>query len=95
MSREGELVSIGYGGMVSAGRLIAMVEPGSAPVKRLITEARERGMLIDATFGRKTASVLVMDSDRPAAGEAGPALRRGPNGPGGGCVAYTISLRLQ
>ncbi len=63
MSREGELVSIGYGGMVSAGRLIAMVEPGSAPVKRLITEARERGMLIDATFGRKTASVLVMDSD--------------------------------
>lgn len=57
------MVSIGYGGMVSAGRLIAMVEPGSAPVKRLITEARERGMLIDATFGRKTASVLVMDSD--------------------------------
>ena len=58
-----ELVSIGFGGMISAGRLIAMVSPDSAPVKRLIGEARERSMLIDATFGRKTASVLIMDSD--------------------------------
>ena len=58
-----ELVSIGYGGMVSAQRLIAVVGPDSAPVKRLIGEARERSMLIDATFGRKTAAVLIMDSD--------------------------------
>ena len=58
-----ELVSIGYGGFVSNRRLIAVVAPDSAPVKRLISEARERSMLIDATFGRKTAAVLIMDSD--------------------------------
>ena len=58
-----ELVNIGFGGMIAAGRLIAMVSPDSAPVKRLISEARERSMLIDATFGRKTAAVLIMDSD--------------------------------
>ena len=63
MSKENELVSIGFGGLVSANRLIAVVGPDSAPVKRLISEARERSMLIDATFGRKTAAVLVMDSD--------------------------------
>ena len=58
-----ELVNIGYGSMVSAGRLIAVVSPDSAPIKRLISEARDRSMLIDATFGRKTAAVLIMDSD--------------------------------
>ena len=58
-----ELVNIGFGGLVSAQRLIAVVSPDSAPVKRLVSEARERSMLIDATFGRKTAAVLVMDSD--------------------------------
>ncbi len=58
-----ELVSIGFGALVSAGRLVALVAPDSAPVKRLISEARDRGMLIDATFGRKTAAVLIMDSD--------------------------------
>lgn len=63
MSRENALVSIGFGALVSASRLIAVVGPDSAPVKRLVSEARERSMLIDATFGRKTAAVLVMDSD--------------------------------
>ena len=58
-----ELVSIGYGGMIAAGRLVALVSPDSAPVKRLVSEARDRSMLIDATFGRKTAAVLIMDSD--------------------------------
>ena len=58
-----ELVNIGYGRMISAGRLIAVVSPDSAPIKRLISEARDRSMLIDATFGRKTAAVLIMDSD--------------------------------
>ena len=58
-----ELVNIGYGGLVAAARIIAVVSPDSAPIKRLVTEARERSMLIDATFGRKTAAVLVMDSD--------------------------------
>ena len=58
-----ELVNIGYGSMISAGRLIAVVSPDSAPIKRLVSEARDRSMLIDATFGRKTAVVLIMDSD--------------------------------
>ena len=57
-----ELVNIGYGSMISAQRLIAVVSPDSAPIKRLIGEARDRSMLIDATFGRKTAAVLIMDS---------------------------------
>ena len=58
-----ELVNIGYGSIISAQRLIAVVSPDSAPIKRLIGEARDRSMLIDATFGRKTAAVLIMDSD--------------------------------
>ena len=58
-----ELVNIGYGSMISASRVIAVVSPDSAPIKRLVSEARDRSMLIDATFGRKTAAVLIMDSD--------------------------------
>ena len=58
-----ELDSIGFGGLVSASRLVALVSPDSAPVKRLVSEARDRSMLIDATFGRKTAAVLIMDSE--------------------------------
>lgn len=58
-----QLVNIGFGSLISVERLIAVVTPDSAPVKRLVQEARDRGMLIDATFGRKTASVFIMDSD--------------------------------
>ena len=58
-----QLINIGFGNLVSAQRLLAIVSPESAPIKRLIQEARDRGMLIDATYGRKTASVLIMDSD--------------------------------
>ena len=58
-----QLVNIGFGSLISVDRLIAVVSPDSAPVKRLVQEARDRGMLIDATFGRKTASVFTMDSD--------------------------------
>ena len=58
-----KLINIGFGNLVSAQRLLAVVSPDSAPIKRLIQEARDRGMLIDATYGRKTASVLIMDSD--------------------------------
>ena len=58
-----QLVNIGFGRLISVERLIAVVSPDSAPVKRLVQEARDRGMLIDATFGRKTASVFIMDSD--------------------------------
>ena len=58
-----QFINIGFGNLVSAQRLIAGVSPDSAPVKRLVQESRDRGMLIDATYGRKTASVLIMDSD--------------------------------
>lgn len=57
------LIDIGFGNLVSRERIVAVVGPEAAPVKRLVREARERGMLIDATFGRRTASVFVMDSD--------------------------------
>ena len=57
-----KLINIGFGNMISAQRVVAIVSPESAPVKRLGQEARERGMLIDASFGRKTRAVLVMDS---------------------------------
>ena len=58
-----QLINIGFGNLVSAKRLLAIVSPDSAPIKRLIQESRDRGMLIDATYGRKTAAVLIMDSD--------------------------------
>lgn len=58
-----KLINIGFGSLVSAERLVAIVSPDSAPIKRMVQEARDRGTLIDATFGRKTKAVLVMDSD--------------------------------
>lgn len=57
-----KLVNIGFGNAVSARRIVAIVSPESAPIKRLGQEAREGGVLIDASFGRKTQSVLIMDS---------------------------------
>lgn len=57
------LVNIGFGNLINADRLIAIVSPDSAPVKRTVREARDRGMLIDATYGRKARTVLIMDSD--------------------------------
>ena len=57
-----KLVNIGFGNMVSAERLISVIGPDSAPVKRMIQEAREAGNLIDATYGRRTRAVLIMDS---------------------------------
>ena len=58
-----KLINIGFGNMVSAGRLVAIVSPESAPIKRIIQDAKERGTLIDATYGRRTRAVLVMDSE--------------------------------
>ena len=58
-----KLVNIGFGSMVAAGRVLAIVAPDSAPIKRVIQEARVRGMLIDASYGRKTKAVLLMDTD--------------------------------
>ena len=56
------LINIGFGNIVSARRIIAIVSPESAPIKRIIQDARERGVLIDATYGRRTRAVVVMDS---------------------------------
>lgn len=58
-----KLINIGFGNMVSANRLVAIVSPESAPIKRIIQEAKERGTLIDATYGRRTRAVIVTDSD--------------------------------
>lgn len=57
-----KLVSIGFGNMVSAERIIAIVSPESAPIKRVVAEAREKKILIDASYGRRTRAVLIMDS---------------------------------
>ena len=58
-----KLINIGFGSMVAANRLLAIVAPDSAPIKRVVQEARDRGMLIDASYGRKTKAVLLMDTD--------------------------------
>ena len=57
-----KLINIGFGNMVSSGRLVAIISPESAPIKRMIQEAREKGSLIDATYGRRTRAVIVTDS---------------------------------
>lgn len=58
-----KLVNIGFGSAVSAARILSIVSPESAPIKRVVQEARERGMLIDASYGRRTKTVLLMDTD--------------------------------
>lgn len=60
---EIRLINIGFGNIVAANRIIAIVSPESAPIKRIIQEARDRGMLIDATYGRRTRAVVITDSD--------------------------------
>ena len=58
-----KLINIGFGSMVAAGRILAILDPDSAPIKRVVQEAKERAMLIDASYGRKTKSVILMDTD--------------------------------
>ena len=58
-----KLVNIGFGSMVATGRMLSVLSPDSAPIKRMIQEARDRGMLIDASYGRKTKAVILMDTD--------------------------------
>jgi len=58
-----KLINIGYGNLVSAERMVAVVSPESAPIKRVVQEARDRGVLIDATCGRRTQAVIVSDSE--------------------------------
>ena len=57
-----QLLNIGFGNMVSANRVMAIISPESAPIKRMVQDARDKGLLIDATYGRKTRALLVMDS---------------------------------
>lgn len=57
-----KLINIGFGNMVSAGRLVAVVSPESAPIKRIISDSREKGQLVDATYGRRTRAVIITDS---------------------------------
>ena len=79
-----KLINIGFGNMVAAGRILAVVSPDSAPIKRVIQEARDRSMLIDASYGRKTKSVLLMDTDHVILSAIGPEsiLDRSMNHPG-------------
>ncbi len=58
-----KLINIGFGSLVAAGRVLAIVDPDSAPIKRVVQEAKDRGMLIDASYGRKTKGVILMDTD--------------------------------
>jgi extracellular matrix regulatory protein A len=58
-----KLINIGFGNIVSANRIISIVSPESAPIKRIISDARERNMLVDATYGRRTRAVIIADSD--------------------------------
>ena len=58
-----KLINIGFGNMVSANRLVAIVSPESAPIKRIVSDARDKGVLIDATYGRRTRAVIITDSD--------------------------------
>ena len=57
-----KLINIGFGNMVSAGRIVAIVGPDSAPIKRIVSDAREKNMLIDATYGRRTRAVIITDN---------------------------------
>lgn len=58
-----KLINIGFGSLVAAGRILSVLDPDSAPIKRIVQEARDRGMLVDASYGRKTQAVLLMDTD--------------------------------
>ena len=70
-------INIGFGNVVAAQRILAVLSPDSAPIKRMIQEAKERGMLVDASFGRSTRSVLLMDTDHVILSALGPAQLSG------------------
>ncbi len=79
-----ELVSIGFGSFVAPGKLVAAVEPESNPIKRVISQAKEAGRLIDATYGRKTEAVLIMDSGHVILAPVSPEELSGRMGQEGG-----------
>ena len=88
-----KLINIGYGNMLSSSRIIAIVSPDAAPVKRMIQTAREKGLLIDASCGRKTKAVIVTDSDHVVLSAVQPetvAHRANDSEDGGGASALTV-----
>lgn len=87
-----KLINIGFGNMISAGRLVAIVSPDSAPIKRMVQEARDRGILIDATYGRKTSSVLIMDNDHLVLSALAPETVAGRMEEGGASVSEEEKL---
>ncbi|MFH1486768.1 MAG: DUF370 domain-containing protein [Chloroflexota bacterium] len=82
-----ELVHIGFGNVIAANRVVAMVSPASAPIKRLVNEARNKGVLIDMTNGRRTRSVLFMDSGHILLAAITPETIVGRQGPGRGTAS--------
>lgn len=78
-----QLLDIGFGNMVNTERLVAVVSPDSAPIKRLVQDARDKGALVDASYGRKTRAVLIMDSDHVILSAYEPQTLTGPAGPRG------------
>ena len=82
-----ELVSIGFGSFIAPGKLVAAVEPESNPIKRVISQAKEAGRLIDATYGRKTEAVLIMESGHVILAPVSPEELSGRMGQKGG-TAY-------
>ena len=69
-----KLLNIGFSSMVAVGRMLSVLSPDSAPIKRMIQEARDRGMLIDASYGRKTKAVILMDTDHEILSELTPEM---------------------
>ena len=69
-----KLINIGFGNMVSSGRILTVVSPESAPIKRIVQEAKDRSMLVDATYGRKTKAVILMDTDHVILSAIGPEI---------------------
>ena len=67
-----KLINIGFGSLVAAGRILSVLDPDSAPIKRVVQEARDRAMLIDASYGRKTKAVILMDTDHVILSAIGP-----------------------
>ncbi len=63
MQQSSKLINIGFGNIMMASRIIAIVSPDSAPIKRLVSEGRDKGIIIDATYGRRTRAVIITDSD--------------------------------
>ena len=77
------LVNIGFNNMIAVDRMIAVVSPDSAPIKRLVQDARDKGTLVDASYGRKTRAVLIMDSDHVILSAHEPQTLTGAAGPRG------------